>query len=303
MDSSAANGCSSVTPREVSEELSHQAASFIRLWDKKEARMRDLLDEIKDMAIQIKKLHTKSKRSCYTGAVSAGVTIGAGIAVPFAGGLGFAITAALTSAAAGGALFGFKIKQFRTEEECLKQIKQFLKIVNRLQHELEEILKVCEDLQRESDKAETCDVSSLKSNLVKLFESTEMLRTADGVKELTGQCPMVFGEFQDIKTQLEEFRGSTECGSSSEISSESSPLILQQQDVSQQIELNPNTDHNPKKDQGNSTLDSAGGNHLIGGGTQTENLHTGLETNNENVSEMSPLILQQQDKENRTESR
>ncbi|KAK2863551.1 hypothetical protein Q5P01_003084 [Channa striata] len=243
-----------------------QAASFLRLWDKKEARMRDLLDEIKEMAVQIKKLHTKSKRSCYTGAVSAGVTIGAGIAVPFAGGLGFAITAALTSAAAGGALFGFKIKQFRTEEECLNQVKHFLKIVNRLQHELEEILMTCEDLQRQSEKVQMDKVSSLKDNLVKLFQCTEILRTAEKVKELTDQCPEVFGEFHDIKTQLEEFRGraqteslQAECENSFEISSESSPLIPPQQDTSKQMDLTTSDDNNTKKNQGNSAVDFAGG--------------------------------------------
>ncbi|XP_026210859.1 uncharacterized protein LOC113158816 isoform X1 [Anabas testudineus] len=220
MDSVVPNGCSREQPAEVSDlptDLCRQAAVFTKLFDKKEARLRDLLSDIQEIGVHVKKWNTKSKRSCYTGLVSAAVAAGAGAAIPFAGGVGFAITAALTSAAAGGALFGFKIKQFRTEEESLKKIKQFLKIVNRLEHELEEVTKLCENLP----KAETPNVTSLKKNLVKLFQSMEKLRTADGVKELTGQCQTVFDEFEMMRKQLEEFRGSTEAETQTHNDSES----------------------------------------------------------------------------------
>lgn len=208
MDSAVPNGCSNVC--DVATDLCQQAVLFMKLFDKKEARMRDLLSEILQTGIHVRKWNTKSKWSIYTGLVSAAVTVGAGVAIPFAGGIGFAITAALTSVCAAGAVFGFKIKQFRTEEESLKRIKQFLKIVNRLEHELEEVMRLCKKFQRGAEKDETQNVTSLKNNLVKVFESNEKLRAADGVKELTARCQTVFSEFEKMRKQLEEFRGGTE---------------------------------------------------------------------------------------------
>lgn len=249
MDSAVPNGCSDEKRPQVSDvatDFCHQAVLFMKLFDKKEARMRDLLSEILEIGIYVRKFDTKSKWSLYTGLVSAAVAVGAGIAIPFAGGIGFAITAALTSVCAAGAVFGFKIKQFRTEEESLKRIRQFLKIVNRLEHELEEVMRLCKKFQRGAERDEKQNVTSLKNNLVKVFESNEKLRAADGVKELTAQCQTVFSEFEKMRKQLEEFRGGTESAAlpenpgldsdnekpvtELENSSESSSLIQQKDD-------------------------------------------------------------------------
>lgn len=213
MDSAAPNGCGDEKPPEVCDvatDLRRQAAVFVKAFDQKEARMRELLGEILETGVLVRKWNTKSKWSFYTGLVSAAVTVGAGIAIPFAGGIGFAITAALTSVCAGGAMFGFKIQQFRTEEESLRRIRQFLTIVTRLEHELEDVWGLCKKLQRAAEKHERLNVTSLKDNLVRAFESSEKLRAADGVKELTAQCQTVFGEFEKMRKQLEEFRGGTE---------------------------------------------------------------------------------------------
>ncbi|XP_055369262.1 uncharacterized protein LOC129604914 [Betta splendens] len=191
---SAPNGCSKEQLPVVCDRttaLRHQAALFLKLYDKKEARLRDLHAEIQEIGIQVQKWDTKSKWSFYTGLISAAVAVAAGLTVSFTGAVGFAITAALTSVAAGGAVFGFKIKQFRTEEESLRRIKQFLKIVNRLENDLDELLKLYE-------KAE------LPHDLLKLFQSMDAFRAADGVSELTAQCHVVFQELVGVRERLRE---------------------------------------------------------------------------------------------------
>lgn len=199
---SVSNGCSKEHFPEVCDRMTtlcQHSTLFINLYNKKEVRLRDLHAEIQEIGTQVRKWDTKSKWSFYTGVVSAAIAVAAGLTVPFTGAVGFAITAALMSAAAGGAVFGFKIKQFRTEEESLKKIKQFLNIMNRLEHELDELI-----LQSKQEKAE------LPDGLLKLLRSMDTFRAADGVYALTAQCQVVFHELDNVRKQLQEPRGSTE---------------------------------------------------------------------------------------------
>lgn len=194
-------------------DLCHHADLFIKLCDRNELRMRQVVEDLQDISAKLQRLHSRSEKCSVVGTVTAAVGLGAVVAVFIAqvtGGLSLAVTAGAGYVAAAAAVVTLRAKQFTTEEERVKKIKEFLEIVTVLQSELENIMELCEDLQREADGTETESSISLTNNILQPFLTMAKLRssiTAGCVTELTDQCENVFDQFRSMKRKLEEFRG------------------------------------------------------------------------------------------------
>ncbi|KAF3701668.1 hypothetical protein EXN66_Car017356 [Channa argus] len=191
-------------------DVSHHAALFIKLCDSNELRMRQVVDDLQDISAKLQRLQSRSEKCSVLGVFSAAVGVGAALAVLIAqvsGGLSLAASAAAGYVAAAAAVFAFRAKTSTTEEELVKKIKEFLDIVTLLQSELENIQRLCEDVQRESSGAETESVFSLRTNVLQQFLTVAKLRgsiTAGCVTELSDQCENVFDQFRNVKRSLEE---------------------------------------------------------------------------------------------------
>lgn len=67
--------------------------------------------------------------------------------------------------------YGYIKNNFTQHEGSSKEVKTFLRIVEELHRELEEIKKLCEDLQRESVGAETGNIQTLRDDIDELLNN------------------------------------------------------------------------------------------------------------------------------------
>ncbi|KAK2863552.1 hypothetical protein Q5P01_003085 [Channa striata] len=194
-------------------DVSHHAASFIKLCDGNELRMRQVVDELQDLSAKLQRLQSRSEKCSILGVFAAAVGVGAALAVfvaQVAGGLSLAVTAAAGYVAAAAAVFALKAKRLSTEEARVKKVKEFLEMVSVLQSEMENIKRLCEDVQGDSSGAETDSVLSLRTSVLQPFLNAASLRgsiTAGCITELSHQCDNIFDQFRSMKRSLEELRG------------------------------------------------------------------------------------------------
>lgn len=191
--------------------LPKYASSFIKVFQRKKQRMKQIVCGLQKIAAEVKQMKEKSKKVRVTGLVFAAVGVVAAAAL-FAGSFTIVGAAAL-SVAAGATAVIFTKKRFTRQKESGKKVKAFLKIVELLRTELEEIKKVCEDLQRESVGAEPGNTARLKDDINKLLEVTAKLKTSttsDCITDVSDQFKKAFGEFEKMRRKLKDLRERTD---------------------------------------------------------------------------------------------
>ncbi len=187
--------------------LPKYSASFIRAFDRKKVRMRRIAYGLQKVAAQVKHMKEKSKTLKVTALLCAAAI---GSVAAAAGGFSFTAFAAAALAAVGLATaFVFTRKQLRGQRGSRKQVKEFLKIVDLLRSELEEVKKVCEDLQRESVGAEMGNTARLKDDIDNLLDVTAKLKTSvtsHCVSDISAQFKNTVKEFEKMRRRLKDLR-------------------------------------------------------------------------------------------------
>lgn len=155
------------------------------------------------MAAEARLMEEKSKKLRVVVLVSAA----GGAAALFTGSFSLSLLGALVLCVSGVVTAaGYIKKHFTQQEGSRKDVKTFLRIV-------EEIKKLCEDLQRESVGAETGNIQTLRDDIDELLNSSAKLKLFTGlnsVTELCDHCERAVREFEQMKRRLRDFRGSSD---------------------------------------------------------------------------------------------
>ncbi|XP_078101586.1 uncharacterized protein LOC144514275 [Sander vitreus] len=183
---------------ELMNKLIKHAALFIREFDIREQKMREIVREFRKMADEVRKMQQRTDTVKTAGGVTAGVGLGLlALAAPFTGGTSLAAAAAFTAGALVAATGGSVIsdaneKKTRKENESEKKVgelgKEFMKMVDRLKNDLEEIKRTCEKVEQRS--AELQAENTL----------TDMKRMCEKVEQRTAEC-----QAEVNLTDMEEF--------------------------------------------------------------------------------------------------
>lgn len=196
---------------DLMKKLPKYAASFTKLFVKKKPRMRQIVCGLQRIAAETKQMQEKSKRVRVAVSAAAAAAVAAAAAL-FTGSFSFTIFAAVTvSVATVATAVGFTRKHFTRRKGSEKKVKEFMKIVGSLRRELEEMKKVCEDLQEESVAAEAGNAAALRDNVNKLLDITAKLTTSTTLEDVTDvadQCQNAVDEFEDMTRKLKDFRES-----------------------------------------------------------------------------------------------
>ncbi|KAL4005190.1 hypothetical protein ACER0C_004903 [Sarotherodon galilaeus] len=190
--------------------LPESASSFIRTFKRKRPRLRRAMWRLQRMAAEARLMEEKSKKLRVVVLVSAA----GGAAALFTGSFSLSLLGALVLCVTGVVTAaGYIKKHFTQKEGSRKDVKTFLRIVEELHRELEEIKKLCEDLQRESVGAETGNIQTLRDDIDELLNSSAKLKLFtgfDSVTELCDHCERAVREFEQMKRRLRDFRGSSD---------------------------------------------------------------------------------------------
>lgn len=245
---------------ELMNKLTEHAASFITLFDNDEPKMRDIVRRFQKIAAEVRKNQETTDGARTAGTVGGGVGVGVGLlallAAPLTGGASLAVAAVATGAGAvGGAatVVGANISKIMTEKGSAEKVeklgKEFMRIVEPLKNELQEIKTTCEKLEQRSTEALTDDtlsdmeefhmilrrVSKLKEKskdmlvtvlegmgiignlvtlLVRVIRVTatpeEDQKLRDSILQSADQCQKVVYEFDKMKNELRNFTESKE---------------------------------------------------------------------------------------------
>ncbi|XP_042250878.1 uncharacterized protein LOC121885456 [Thunnus maccoyii] len=243
--------------------LTERARSFKTQFDKNERRMRQIVREYQKIADEVREMQATTETVRKVGLIAVGV--GAGfciLAAPFTGGLslvGAAVAAevgeTVAAVAAGGAatVVGANIAQTMKENGSAKKVKElvteFMKIIEAMKNNTQEINMTCEKLEQRSVAAladntlsnvgqfqmtlkkvsnlgrKTVTVLTLAVTVIdfldklmtffgKVFRVTatpeEDQRLRDSILQSADQCQTIVDEFDKMKNELRNFTGSKE---------------------------------------------------------------------------------------------
>lgn len=97
----------------------------------------------------------------------------------------------------------------KEKKKSKKKVNEFLSIVESLRRELEEMKRVCEDLQRKSVGADSGNIGRLRDDINKLLDTTAKRQSSARlgcVTEVCGQCQEAVRELKQRERNLNEFR-------------------------------------------------------------------------------------------------
>ncbi|CAK6972973.1 hypothetical protein EXN66_Car017356 [Scomber scombrus] len=198
-------------PADLMNDLSKHAASFINLYNNSEPRMRQIVEELKEITAKIKKKQRKVKKGKNAGFVTAGVVAALGLVIsPFTAGFSLVMTGV-----AGAACLGLTAepRSRKAVKKVQNLVDDLLQIVAPLKSELEEINNLCENLQKDAARSDVEHIIRLETHLGKLLDVVAHLKTSVTTNCLihkAHQCQEAVDGCENMKTQLEDFRESTD---------------------------------------------------------------------------------------------
>ncbi|XP_051255033.1 apolipoprotein L3-like [Dicentrarchus labrax] len=149
---------------ELMDRIIKEAASFIKEFDCKEPRMREIVREFMRIVDEIKTMQERTDTARTAGTATAGAGLGLGLigvfAAPFTGGLSLALAAAGGAAAVGGGatVVGVNVTKTLKENGSAKKVeelgKEFVELVEPLKINLTEIKTTCEKLEKKSSEVQ-----------------------------------------------------------------------------------------------------------------------------------------------------
>lgn len=207
------------------DKLREHAASFIKVFDNYERRMRQIVGEFQKVAEEVKEM----KMQGIVGVVTGGVACACGVlAAPFTG------WGTLSIAGAGGAVVGASIqKKKQGEKESVKKVderrREFMVIVERLENDVEEINRMCEMLEQLQAKNTLSDLKELQrilslvpglgstskkvlsevQNMMKVIRFSEIpennQKLRDFIIHSADHCKKIIDKFDQMKGGLKVF--------------------------------------------------------------------------------------------------
>lgn len=246
---------------ELMNKLIEHARSFIGVFDSREPRMREIEGKFHKIADKVKAMQKVTDKVRTGGAVGGGIGLGVAalglIVAPFTGGLSLvaatAIGGAVGAAVGGAVVVGTNITKTMTENGSATEVvilgEEFLKIVEPMKNDLEEIKTTCEKLEQKSSEVQTRDTLSDVEKLQRILRQVSELRTksedvvdiavvmtqaiqnmvllfvnilrptatpkedkklTDSIINSADQCQKVVSEFNGMKKELEDLTGKSE---------------------------------------------------------------------------------------------
>ncbi len=187
---------------ELMNKLIKHGASFIKVFDNSEPKMRQIVGEFQVIAKEVKEMQERTDTVRRGGAVIGGVALIGIIAGPFTGGA--SLLAAGAAATGGVAVVGANVTKVMKENGSATKVeklgKEFLEIVETLKNDLEEIKTTCEKLEQQSAEVQAkntlTDVDEFQRTIRRVSElrerSKKSLVVAVTVMEVIGNLLLLF---------------------------------------------------------------------------------------------------------------
>ncbi|XP_039635497.1 uncharacterized protein LOC120545315 [Perca fluviatilis] len=204
---------------ELMNKLINHSASFIREFDSSKQKMRAIAGEFREIADEVRKMPKRTNEARTPRDIARAIVMGAGVgiavmalAAPFTGGATLAVVGplAVAAGAAGGAgaaraVHVMKNKKDKRRMKKVKRLeKEFMKIVEPLKKDLEEIKRMCEKLEQRSAGDQAGKTLADMEDFQKIMTQVSG-RKSEKVSELSDGCQNVVEDFDQMKDELKDF--------------------------------------------------------------------------------------------------
>ncbi|XP_049909860.1 uncharacterized protein LOC126396068 [Epinephelus moara] len=176
---------------DLTTKLMRHAASFISAFDVSKPKMRQIVGEFQKIVDEVKETQQTTDTVRTVGAVAGGVGLGVMIlAAPFTGGASLLAAGGLAAGATGGGyVVGANVTKTRAENKSAHKVeelgKEFMKTVEPLKNDLEEIKTTCEELEQRSAGGQAADTLSDMKKFQRILGRVSELRRTGEVLDVT----------------------------------------------------------------------------------------------------------------------